>query len=95
MLLLASLSRLIDIENSLIGVPSLHRHHLVGSRRLHVSVLSQYTPHTLTPSHPHSQGHEAETVYCFGHLLYEMCTGTELKSAFLEPGWTLPAGVGE
>ena len=28
--------RLVDIENSLVGVPSLYRHHLLGIRRLHV-----------------------------------------------------------
>lgn len=42
------------------------------------------------------QGAEAEAIYGFGHLLYEMITGKPLKTATMEsvPAYTSPnAGV--
>lgn len=53
----------------------------------HASPLSHPSPsHTLplTPLPPLLQTHEAETVYSFGHMLYEMTSGQNLTSALLE-----------
>lgn len=52
--------RLLDIENSLLGVPSIHRHHFLELKKI--------------------QNIEQQDVYCFGHVLYEMTFGQELRS---------------
>lgn len=55
-----NVSRLLDIENSLLGIPSIHRHHLLELKKI--------------------QSIEQQDVYCFGHVLYEMTFGQELRS---------------
>ena len=56
--------RLVDLENSLLGLPVVYRSFLLELRK--------------------AQGAEAEAVYGFGHLLYEMIAGKPLKSATME-----------
>ncbi|CAB4036247.1 PX domain-containing kinase [Paramuricea clavata] len=55
-----NVARLLDIENGLLGVPSIHRHHLLELKKI--------------------QNLEQQDVYCFGHVLYEMTFGKELRA---------------
>ncbi|KAJ7336032.1 hypothetical protein OS493_013406 [Desmophyllum pertusum] len=55
--------RLLEIENGLMGIPSIHRHRYVPMKKI--------------------QEKEAEDVYCFAHLLYEMAFGEALRSSTL------------
>ena len=68
--------RLVDLENSLLGLPVIYRSFLLELRK--------------------AQGAEAEAIYSFGHLLYEMIAGKPLKTATMEavPPYTSPnAGI--
>lgn len=56
-----NICRLLEIENGLLGIPSIHRHRYVPMKKL--------------------QEKEAEDVYCFAHLLYEMAFGEALRSS--------------
>ncbi|XP_020616802.1 PX domain-containing protein kinase-like protein [Orbicella faveolata] len=55
--------RLLEIENGLMGIPSIHRHRYVPMKKI--------------------QEKEAEDVYCFAHVLYEMAFGDALRSSTL------------
>ena len=86
-------SRLVDIENTLVGLPSMYRTHLLELRKIHVSsfslrlgnAFSSSPTHPTPPPHTHTQTNVGETVYSFGHMLYEMSLGHQLKSAMMDP----------
>jgi len=64
--------KLVDIENSLVGLPSMYRPHLFELRKIH--------------------SHVDEVVYSFGHMLYEMNLGCQLRTATVD---SCPPGTPE
>ena len=86
--------QLVDIENSLLGLPLFLRPLLVEIRKIYVSPAVSLPVAICPLSPPSLQSQAAECVYSFGHMLYEMCAGQPLKTATFDES-QLPHNVPE